>query len=30
MCLNNLFCKENDTVLWILVLIIVALGCGCN
>ncbi len=28
MCLRNLFCCENDTLLWILILIIVALGCG--
>lgn len=28
MCLRNLFCGENDTLLWILIIIIVALGCG--
>ncbi len=30
MCLKNLF-NNNDTLLWILILIIVALGCNeCN
>lgn len=29
MCIKNLFCN-NDNFIWILLLIIVALGCGCD